>query len=306
MHPALEKLVQSASDTGTLAQNLASSGIKHLEATFARFGLVASVEALEAQEEALAQDETHYVLVPHGDQEVTYAVFSKRVIPQGYGANNELPKARIFHLPDVTAQEILEQELIEQAKAMHLDGVDTNSEFADKLDAFAEAIDRETNKLSGGLLIIGGAVALLNPLVGVGIAAQGLLPSLGVKASKMGANTVGDKLRERNQNRAESGAEKSARLEVRKLKPEIFVNPILKSLDVILTNPNPDFDPFLDDAASVTAFTRQHDFQVTLEAVTEVYAEDLKRAKPREHSKLRQVDLDWLRHLSELRGEGCR
>jgi hypothetical protein len=49
------------------------------------------------------------------------------------------------------------------------------------------------------LLIIGGAAAFANPIIGAGIAAKALFPSLGDKASKLGLNFDGKKLRDRSE-----------------------------------------------------------------------------------------------------------
>jgi hypothetical protein len=45
----------------------------------------------------------------------------------------------------------------------------------------ADEIDYKSNLVSGGLLIIGGAIAITNPLLRMGGAANSLLPSLGAK-----------------------------------------------------------------------------------------------------------------------------
>ncbi len=298
MHPSLEKLVRSASDASAFAREWAATGLRHVETGLNQMRVCFSMSALESEDSE--RDETLYFLVPLARDEVDYVLYVKRVIPSGYSANNSLPKARIFHLPDASAQERMERLLIEQARASQLAQLDPNVDFADRLEALAQAIDEETLRVSGGLLLVGGAVALVNPVVGVSIAAQSLFPSLGSKASKAGASFISDKLRTWSRQRTHAQAEKAATKEVRQLKPELFTNPVLGTLDRMLTNPDPDYDPFLEEASLDEEFPNRHSFAATLEAVGEVYAEVLKKQRPPSGSSLRPVDLDWIRHLAEM------
>lgn len=269
MDTILKKLADGASDAGLLARSITESGLRSVSEVFQGTKIFGALSTSSA--EHVDYDETHYLLVPLLGREKDYAIYTKRVLPPDIGVTNSLPKARIFHVPDETGKELLEQKLaasILRDKQSHDSG---SSELADTLEKIADQIDHETNKISGGLLLIGGAVAVVNPLLGVGIAVKGLLPSVGAKASKAGAEYVGNKLRGWNKSSATSKLQRDAAKEVRKLKPQIYSNPIVRSLEAIVTNPETDFDPAFDHRNWIDEFESPHYYTITLEAVREVY-----------------------------------
>ncbi|MGB0774297.1 MAG: hypothetical protein ACPGUY_00535 [Akkermansiaceae bacterium] len=269
MNAILEKLAQSASDAGQFAQDLAASGMRSVSDTFRGVNLFGALSTMEA--DTGERDETHYILVPDPAQETGYSIYSKRILPPDIGVQNSLPKARVFHLPDAAGKAILETQLIKTLTENLMDGTEGQSDVADGIEKLADQIDRETDKISGGLVLIGGAVAIVNPLLGVGIAAKALLPSIGAKASKAGAEFVGGKLRKWNMNSAKSKKASQAKKEVSKLKPELFENPIIRGLDAVFSNPSADYDPAMDQRNWPDSFTSQRHFTVAVEAIQEVY-----------------------------------
>jgi len=164
----LKKLTDGASDAGTLARSIADSGLRSVNEVFRNMRIFGALSA--SSDENVEYDETHYVLVPLLGAQRKYAVYTKRILPPDTGVVNSLPKARIFHVPDETGREILERELIANIVNESLDFDAGSSEFADTLEKVADQIDSETSKISGGLMLIGGAVAFVNPVLGVGIA----------------------------------------------------------------------------------------------------------------------------------------
>ncbi|MEZ5301778.1 MAG: hypothetical protein R3F11_14170 [Verrucomicrobiales bacterium] len=298
MNETFQKLVERAKDAGQLAADLASSGVKFLESNLASLRLFSSLSAMSSQE--ADRDETHYLLVPFAAADPPFALFTKRVIPEGHGATNELPKARLFHLPDPAARQALDAILLRETAAKKRAEIASEADLASRLDSLAEQIDKQTNLVSGGLLLIGGAVAFANPLVGAAIIAKSLLPSLGAKASKLGFNYVGGKLRKWHDWRADASAQSAARDEIKRLKPEIAINPLLKSLDVILASEDPKHDPFVAEPSWVTAFERARDLAITAEAIRCIYAAELSRRAPSPDSRLHDLDLRWLRHVAEI------
>ena len=269
MNSILKKLTERASDAGSLARSIAESGLRSVSEVFRGTKIFGALAASSGED--VEYDETHYVLVPLLGAQSDYAIYTKRVLPPDTGATNSLPKARIFHVPDETGKELLEQELVASIVRDRSGHDASSSELADMLEKVADQIDSETNKISGGLLLVGGAVALVNPLLGVGIAVKGLLPSIGAKASKAGAEYVGNKLRGWNKSSAISKLQKNASKEVRKLQPRIYSNPIVRSLEAIAANPETDYDPVLDHRNWIDEFESLHYYTVTSEAIQEVY-----------------------------------
>lgn len=286
MNDLLKRLAESANDVGSFTRSLAEKGIRSVRGGWERLPLVGSLSALSAKD--VDRDETHYVLVPRPRGQ--WSLFTKRVLPEGIGATNSLPKARIFHVPDEAALEAIEERLVEASVLSRRQ--DSEESAGDRLEAMAEEFDAAANGVSGGLLLIGGAVALANPVVGVGIAISALLPAISSKVAKAGAEAMSERLR----NRQEARMTRDAEGEVRRMKPEIFENPVLASLDVIFTPGNESYDPFLEIGIVVEAFDQFRYFQVTMEAIREVYAPDLKG----EGDRLSPEQEAWIRNLAEL------
>ncbi|MDA7614431.1 hypothetical protein N8586_04790 [Verrucomicrobiales bacterium] len=165
--------------------------------------------------------------------------------------------------------------------------------------------------MSCGLIVIAGVVAVSNPLLGVGIAAKSLLPSLGAKFSSEGWRHVGEKLKRRQTAQTEKDSVKGAEKELRSVRAEVIVNPLLQPLEKALVTSVNEFDPLatLMNLASslpvplagwssfVTACPARGMawYQMTARAIDQVYRE----IKLREFSKanLGPEDLRWLKTL---------
>lgn len=285
----LRRLVESASGLGPLAAALTESGMKSVVEVFRGIPIFGSLSALSSAESE--RDETHYLLIPRLGDGTSFSIYSKRVLPEGIGAENSLPKARIFHVPDRSARSLLEQELVRKIVSDGISVAGPKSELADLLDRVADEIDRETNRVSGGLLLIGGVVALVNPLLGVGIAAKSVFPSLGAKVAKAGADLIGKKLRNWNHQRELASLEKVAKKDVERLQPELFENPILRTIHGLVSNPNPHEDPALNRSHWPDAFPNARSYSVTVEALGEVYRTEPESGNMRRLPKLQR---EWL------------
>jgi len=292
MNRILKSLADGASDVNSFARSLAESGLRSVSEVFRGTKIYGALSASTVSN--VEYDETHYVLVPLLGEERSYAIYTKRILPPDTGAINPLPKARVFHVPDEAGRGRIEQELIANLVGTRLSGDAGASEIADALQKLADQIDQETSKISGGVILIGGAIAFLNPLLGMGIAAKGLLPIIGAKASKLGAEYVGKKLRAWNQSAAESKLRKVASKEVLLLKPRVYANPIIRSLEQIAGNPKTDYDPFFDRHNWVDGFESPHLFLLTQEAVREVYRDLLGTA---EFGMYQKSHITWIRTM---------
>ncbi len=302
MNPLIEKWAKGASDAGALAKSIAESGIKSVSSAICGVRIFGSIHAQTSDE--MQRDETHYLLVPFPGADSSYVVYTKRIIPAGVGANNSLPKARIFHVPDESGRKILEAQLLDRAVSVsgHSGAGEGESEIADRLDELAAQIDEQTQSVTGGLVLIGGTVAFINPLVGLGIAASSLLPAIGGKTTKAGAGLIGDKLRARDKARKNSESLELARKEINKLDPELFHNPLLNSIDALITNELADYDPFIDSRNQVDSFENFRYYELTAVAVSEVYGDVLKKKKLK--GSLSPMSRKWIEHLSSMAEAG--
>ena len=109
--------------------------------------------------------------------------------------------------------------------------------------------------------------------MGIGIAAKSLLPSISTKASKAGAEFIGNKLRKWNKSSEVSKLKKDASQEIKQLKPIIYTNEIIRCLEAITNNPTDDFDPFLEQCTWPDQFEPAHYYPITQEAIQEIYSD---------------------------------
>lgn len=290
MNHFIKRLTEKASDLGALAQSITESGVRSVSEFIGKTRFFRSLSATTTEE--VASDETHYFLVPLLGAQRQYAIYTKRILPPDTGAMNSLPKSRIFHVPDETGRSLIEQKLLDDIVIEGLEPEHRASPLADTLEKLADTIDKESDKLSGGLLLIGGAVAVVNPVLGIGIAVKALLPSIGAKVTKASAEYVGNKLRDWNGSSAESKLRKNAAEEVKKLKPIIYPNSILRSIDAIASNPQTDFDPAFDERTWADQFDPAHYYAATAEAIREVYKDLFKSFDPEGYQA---IHIRWIK-----------
>lgn len=294
MKETLGKLLKGAQSAAEMTETLAREGISSVQCGWQGMGLFRALSALSVPD--LEKDETHYLLIPRpvaSGEGVEFTLFSKRVIPEGYGANNSLPKERVFHLSDESVEDRLRSQLTESLIAREGEsGGGDPLDLAGRLEALAEEVDKETDKVSGGMLIVGGLTTLINPVAGIGMMASGVLPKIGGKLVRSGASLAGDQLRDWSQKRME----KKVSSEVERLKPLIFINPILQRLEAVLTNPTEQDDPLLEKLDWGEGFLYHRYLQVTAEGLGEVYEDSLKKKK----GALSAPVKTWLKSLAEL------
>lgn len=301
MREVWNKLVEKAADAGEFVESVTKNGIGFLSSTLGRLPFVTSTTA-DDKDRTLEVDETHYFLVPFRAHDCGYTLYSTRSLPPGVGPENSLPKARIFHLHDQSGIATLESLILKKKVNETLSENPSASELADHLDTLGEQIDKESFKITGGLLIIGGAVAVANPIVGAGIAAHALFPSLGAKASRLGLSLAGQKIRSLAERKQREKAEKAAQNEVKKLKPELYLNPLLRNLEQAVSTGNQKHDPLYTNLDLITDFPSPRFLRLSIKAILAIYQESLKQrdAAVAEQLNLHFNDLRWFDHLQEL------
>ena len=223
-----------------------------------------------------------------------------RTLPPGVGPTNSLPKARVFHLHDESGVALLENLLVMSKKNETLAGLSPEPTVADHLDSLGEKIDRESFKITGGLLIIGGAVALANPFAGAGIAAKALFPSIGAKASRMGLELAGEKLRHLSEKKRDRKVEKAAKREVKNLEPELYLNPLLIQLEQAVSTSETTHDPLIANPHLVDEFPNARYLRVSVRAIVSIYEEALGHKASLQSLNLHRADLAWFDHLKGL------
>lgn len=291
----LPEVVRSGLDR---ADQALRNGLTFVRSTWNALPFFASVEAV-AQVHGEARDETHYFLVPFRPDPAGFALYTTRRLPPGYSAVNDLPRLRVFHLPGPGAERAFEELILRQlagevARARPAD----EEPLGVRLERLADEIDRHGRYVTGGFLVVGGVAAIFNPLLGVGIMAKALFPSLGAMISREGLKHVGQKLRFWEQRREEAATAQAARQEFeRGGEVRSVVNPLLQTLDRALRTTEARFDPMLDydlESFALEGWDSWEALVLTARAVTAVYRETLADATAHGPACLGPEDVRWL------------
>ena len=243
----LRKWVQQSAEYGynSVANGLgiAGTGVGYVTELVGNLRLFGSTTISDSEQKF---DERHYLLVPDRRCEDGYSLVVTRCLPDGVPPINELPKRRVLHLPSVEAESMLRSLLIRQARAAELSKPSPGKSIADRARELADYIDVLDGRVFGGVLLIGGLVAVFNPLAGAAIAAKSLIPSLGMLASKYGLRVAEESLNQSDMKRKAKQAEKDVLDQFRGSQAEQHVNAILTITDRALRTTEDEFDPMLE------------------------------------------------------------
>ena len=172
-------------------------------------------------------DEKHYFLIEDEREAHGFALLVLRCLPAGVPPINDLPKRRLLHLPRADALPMLEHIVREEARQRAQDQGASGNAVSANLDALINEIDRVDSKVFGGLLAVGGLVALANPLAGAAIAAKALVPSIGLIAAKYGLKAASRTATNVELSREIRRAEKEVVRQFRSSETLSLVNPVL-------------------------------------------------------------------------------
>lgn len=252
------KAISAAPDA---ARTWATSGLSFLQSTVGSLRLFSSTRVDTAAGNP-RQDETHYFLIPTPDG--GHVLAERRRLPEGVGTVNSLPKVRIFHVHDPAGVAVLEGLLSSRIARERLQAPGFDADLAKRLEAIGEEIDRQSFWVTGGLVLVGGAVAIANPLLGIGIAAKALLPELGSKLTKLGLGAAADSVRRLGTSWRERSARKEAAGEIRRLKPQVVVDPVLAFIDEQVAL-GAKADPTLCELERLPEWWRDRDQRLTMD-----------------------------------------
>lgn len=216
------------------------------------------------------RDETHYFLIPDPAEAGGFTLAERRRLPEGAAAVNSFPKVRIFHVHDPAAVLLLEERLAGKISVEKLRPAGLEGDLAVRLETLGEEIDRQSHWVTGGLILIGGVVSVANPVLGIGIAAHALLPELGAKLAKFGFGAAADTLKRVSNSWRTSSARKEASCEVKRMKPELVIDPVLVFLSRIMAG-GPKDDPYLAELDSLPQWWLDRDQRMTMEVASRIW-----------------------------------
>lgn len=248
------------------------SGVSFLKSSIGNLPFLAATSADIATGNP-ERDETHYFLVPEPGQEGGFILAERRRLPEGTGSVNSLPKVRVFHVHDPAAIEVLEQRLAGKIGSERLSepgGIDRD--LVARLESLGEEIDKQSHWVTGGLIVIGGVVAVANPLLGIGIAAHAILPELGAKLAKFGFGTAADVMKRMGDSWRSSVAKRAGAAEVKRMKAELVIDPVLVHLDRMVACELKD-DPYLAELDGLPEWWRSRDQRLSMDVVSRAWSE---------------------------------
>jgi hypothetical protein len=248
-------------------------------------------------------DEKHYFLIPYRLSDVDYTFYSMRVLPDGVAPINDLPKKRIFHFPNEHSESLVEEILLRQLRQNYAEVERPSSTtLGDRLIEVADEIDKVDGKITKGMLLIGGLVALVNPIVGAGFAATSLIPGLGASLSKFGLKNLGQKWNDKQLADELLQAEKKVLGEFKGANTDYIVNPILRELEIALNTDESQHDPSKSFDFRCFHFDSEDNARLTnltFRVITNTYHDLLDDEKLHAQAHLGPEDIRWLRAVAK-------
>jgi len=240
-------------------------------------------------------DEKHYFVIPFELSEYKFALHTMRCLPNGVPEINNLPKRRVFHFPNEHSEEMLKKYMRQSAEKKVNELTDLNPSA---LESLANQIDSLDKKLTYGMLLVGGLAAIVNPLLGVGIAAKALLPGVGSIINKYGFRPAGEKITGYQRNKSINEAEKHITAEFESANTLQVINPILQELALTLRTTESQHDPLTAPNlanGSIPELDGQRWRELTEVAICHVYQEVYETPSLHKKANLGPENLRWLK-----------
>lgn len=220
-----------------IPSNLFASSISNIKSfsitALGGIPFVGSILTSERQE----FDEKHYVLVPSLDG--LFVLYSARKLPAGVPAHNDLKKRRVFHIHHESALDELKRQLL-KSELSNIDRAALRSGGVQRLNDLADFLDEAERTVSGGSLLVGGLLAIVNPVAGAAIAVNALMPSIGLSLGRTGVKSAAKALSGLKERRAEKDVESKVLSQFKDSLTIVDVNPILSQLEKMLNGEKPD------------------------------------------------------------------
>jgi hypothetical protein len=260
-------------------------------------GLPVLVSTERSENSSIKWDEKHYFVIPNHTSKAGFSLHTMRSLPSSVLEVNDLPKRRIFHFPNEHYEGKLRKYMLDAARNMAYESSSQNKSTLEKL---ADDIDSLDSKLTYGMLFIGGIAAIFNPLIGAGIAAKALLPSISGTFAKHGLKPIGEKATRSQIEKQAKAAEEYVLKQFSESTTLKVVNPILKELEFALRTTEQEHDPLSDPNladGSIVELENEDWRNLTELAISHVYKDILNDKSKHEKARLGPEDIRWLQVL---------
>jgi hypothetical protein len=128
-----DPIVETVEDVQRVASRLIDDGVEFFRGHLGRIQLFSASKAIVGAGHE-DRDEQHYFLVPNRGEDCGYCLYSMRVLPDGIGPENNLPKARVFQIPSEGVENQLIELLVGELETESLKEMDLGSPLADRLE----------------------------------------------------------------------------------------------------------------------------------------------------------------------------
>lgn len=297
------KMSQAAPTGPEPSSGFIRQGLSFIKKSLGSLNFVVSKERSSTYE-GKGVDEKHYFVIPYRLAEDGYTLYSMRCLPKNAPLVNTLPKKRIFHFPDKRSADDVELILLRRVRDfIHDKTLKDTGTLAGRLNSLADGIDKVDKKIAHGTMLLGGIVAFAHPIAGLIIAAQALLPSPPVIASRVGLKRLSTRLRERQLKKELKVAEDKVLKEFRGVATDYIENPMLRELDTALKNPgqaHAEGQTFNLDDDKFTTSDKRRMFNLTAKAITNTYADALRDGQQWPKAGLGPREIEWLTFLATV------
>jgi len=213
-----------SSVTGTL-----DSGVGLLKSTLGGIPFFGRTSVSDSYDHA-KYDERHYFLIPDPNDQEKYSFCITRCLPQGVPPINDLEKRRLLHMPSEHGLPMLKSLLMEEAEDSIRAEAHEPGKVLQSLGGLLDEVDKHDEKAFAGLLLIGGLVALANPLAGAAVAANAAVPAIATVVSKYGLRLATQKSSNMEVARNIKKAEKDLQKQFKEAGTSMVINPLLANL----------------------------------------------------------------------------
>ena len=210
--------------TGTL-----DSGVGLLKSTLGSIPFFGKTSVSDSYDHEKT-DERHYFLIPHTNDPEKFSFHITRCLPKGVPPINDLDKRRLLHLPSEHALPMLENLLMNEREESIRADVSEPGRILKSVGGLLDEVDKHDEKAFKGLLLVGGLVALVNPLAGAAVAANAAIPSIAMVLSKYGLKLADQKRTNMEIARNIKRAEKDLQKQFKESSTSMVINPLLTNL----------------------------------------------------------------------------
>lgn len=271
------------------------SGMKMVKEVINGLPIFISLERID--NDKVEYDEKHYFVIPYYLSDTSFSLHTMRSLPTGVPEVNSLPKRRVFHFPNEHWEGTLREYILSSARNI---AYKKQSETTNSIEKLANDIDALDNKLTYGMLLVGGLAAIFNPILGAGIAVKALLPSISGVFAKYGLRPLGEKWTRSQMEQKAKKAEEHALKQFSESTTVKVVNPILSELEFALRTNEDEHDPLSDPNlanAGIKELDTEYWRELTETAIYHVYKDIINDKSKHKEARLGPEDLRWLEVL---------